>query len=183
MKRILQISIAMGLLVLLTNYGCATRPTEQIDRAEMAMNQAKEQRAEEFSPTEWRNGMTAWESAQEALDEKRYSEASTYLLKATGQFGKARDLAKGKRDELLREIQGLQKTIDIRYQSLKAAAAAARLAPKAKKELEASFSDIEQAIVKLKSQIEQGDYTPAKYTAQTTLRKVYEAEQTLPPGR
>jgi hypothetical protein len=180
MKQLLRISTVMGLLVVLVCYGCAGMPTEQLDRAQKALDQAKEQHAEEFSPNEWRSGMETWKNAQAALDNKRYSEANTYLLKAAGQLQKARDLAKGKRDELLKEIRGLQKTIDIRYQGVKASMGTAKLSPAVKKELEDSIKDIDQGIAKIKTQADSGDYTQAKYTAQTTFRKVYEAEKMLP---
>ena len=180
MKQWLGISTVSGLLVVLMCYGCASRPTEQIDRTQKALDQAKEQRAEEFSPNEWKSGMDAWNGAQTALDDKRYGEATTHLLKATGQFVKARDLAKGKREELRKEVQGLQKTIDIRYQGVRASLATAKLSPKVKKELEDSCKEIDQAIAKMGTQADSGDYTQAKYTAQTTLRKVFEAEKELP---
>jgi hypothetical protein len=174
--------IAIGLVLLLLCVACG-QPTEQIQLAQKAMDQAKEQRAEEFAAKEWSDAMQAWNQAQAALAKNSYSESSAALLKAKTRFEKARDIAKGRREELLREVTGLQKTIDIRYNGVKTNLQTAKISAKQKKEIEDSCKEIDQAIEKLKSQINSGDLSPAKYTAQTTLRAVYDAEKMLQGGK
>src|SRR5262249_46354701 len=82
---------------------------------------------------------------------------------------------------VLREVQIMQKTIDLRYNSLKSSMTAAegKLPPPVKKSLDDSCKDIDKALDKLKADVEQGDYTAAKTTAQTTIRMVYDAEKEL----
>ncbi len=183
MNKTFRISTVVIFLSVIAFYGCSYRPTEQIERAEKAMAQAQEQHADEFSPNEWNSGMEAWNKAQEALDQERYSQASPYLLKTMEQFNRARDIAKGKREALLREIQGLQTTIDIRYKGVKISMEEAKLSSKVKKELEASCSEIDEAIIKIANLVDEGEYNQASFLAQTTMRKVYEAEQLLPGSR
>ncbi len=173
--------MAVIFALILFCFACG-QPTEQIENAQKAMDQAKEQRAEEFSPKEWNDAMQAWNQAQAALSKGSYSESSSLLLKAKTRFEKARDIAKGRRDALIQEVTGLQKTIDIRYSGVKDNLKTAKLSAAKKKELEESCKEIDQSIEKLKSQLGSGDLSPAKYTAQTTLRAVYDVEKELQGG-
>ncbi|HYK88373.1 MAG TPA: DUF4398 domain-containing protein [Acidobacteriota bacterium] len=170
--------ITLGLVLALCCFACG-KPTEQIALAQKAMDQAKEQRAEEFAAKEWNDAMQAWNQAQAALAKDSYSESSAALLKAKTRFEKARDLAKGRREELLKEVTGLQKTIDIRYTAVKSSLETAKLSAKQKKDIEESCNDIDQSIEKLKAQIKSGDLAPAKFTGGTTLRAVYDIQQQL----
>ncbi len=170
--------ILLPLVLVLFCIACGA-PTEQIQNAQKAMDQAKEQRAEEFAPSEWATAKQAWDQAQSALARKDYGGANTLLLKAKSRFEKARDIAQGRREELLKEVTNLQKTIDIRYTGVKTAMQTAKLPAKKKQEILDSFKDIDQSIEKLKSQIGAGDLAPAKYTAQTTIRAVYDAEKAV----
>ncbi len=173
--------VAIGIVLLLCCYACG-KPQEQIDAAQKAIDQAKEQHAEEFAAKEWNDAQQAWSQAQAAVDAGNYSQASSLLLKAKSRAEHARDLAKGRRDELMKEVTGLQKTIDIRYGAVKTKLETAKLSPKQKKEAEDSCKDIDQALEKLKKQVESGDLTPAKYTAQTTLRAVFDTQQAIDGG-
>ncbi len=174
--------LALGLVLLLCFLGCG-QPTEQIQLAQKAMDQAKEQRAEEFAAKEWNDAMQAWNQAQAALAKGSYSESSTALLRAKSRFEKARDIAKGRREDLLKQVTGLQKTIDLRYTAMKNNVTAAKLSAKQKKEFEDSCKEIDQAIEKMKSQVNSGDLTPAKFTGDTTLRNIYETEKSLLGGK
>ncbi len=168
--------LALGLVLLLCFCACG-QPTEQIQQAQKAMDQAKEQHAEEFAAKEWNDAMQAWNQAQAALAKNSYSESSTALLRAKSRFEKARDIAKGRREDLLKQVTNLQKTIDLRYTAMKNNVQSAKLSAAKKKEFEESCKEIDQAIEKLKSQLGSGDLTPAKFTGDTTLRNIYECEK------
>ncbi len=178
-----RIALPMILLLIITFLSCASKPEEQIQLAQKAMDQAKEQYAQEFAPTDWKNAVQAWEDAQGLIARESYGEARPLLLRAKSRFEKARDIAKGRRDELFKEIQGIQKAIDIRYRGVKTTLETAKLSTKAKKSLEDACKDIDSAIEKLNAEVASGDYTPAKFTAQRTLRAVYEAEKELQGGK
>jgi len=177
-----RIALPMILLLIITFLSCASKPEEQ-QLAQKAMDQAKEQYAQEFAPTDWKNAVQAWEDAQGLIARESYGEARPLLLRAKSRFEKARDIAKGRRDELFKEIQGIQKAIDIRYRGVKTTLETAKLSTKAKKSLEDACKDIDSAIEKLNAEVASGDYTPAKFTAQRTLRAVYEAEKELQGGK
>ena len=178
MKRSHRNLVAIGIVLLLCCYACG-KPTEQIEAAQKAIDQAKEQHAEEFAAKEWNEAQQAWSQAQAAVEAGNYSQSSSLLLKAKSRAEHARDLAKGRREELLKEVTGLQKTIEIRYGTVKTDLQAAKISAKQKKEIEDACTDIDQAIEKLKKQVESGDLAPAKYTAQTTLRSVYDQQKAL----
>ena len=173
--------IALGIVLLLCCWACG-KPTQEIEATQKAIDQAKEQHPEEFAAKEWNDAQQAWTQAQAAIDAGNYSQATSLLLKARTRAEKARDLAKGKREELLKEVTGLEKTIDIRYSKLKTDLQVAKISPKAKKEIEDACKDIDQSIEKLKKQVDSGDLTPAKFTGQTTLRAVYEQQMALEGG-
>jgi len=161
--------------------GCSGRPVEQIEKTERAMQQAKTEHAEEFATTEWKDGEKAWQDAQGFLDKEKWGDANIALLKAKTRFEKARDIAKGKRQDAIKEIQNLQKTIELRCQTLKANLEknAAKLAKKRRDELEASCKEIEDKAATVKTKLEREEYYDSKFLAQQTLRQVWETEKDL----
>ena len=170
-----------GLFLTLFVSACASRPDEQLNLAQKAMDQAKAEHASEFAPADWEAAQQSWNQAQGLLEKQSYSEAGTLLAKSKARFEKARNVAKSKRDALMKEIQGQQKAIELRYKSLKADldANAAKLSAPRKKSLEDSCKDIDKGIEKGQAEVEQGAYTEAKNTVQMTIRKVFEAEREL----
>jgi len=180
MKRTLyMILVTLGLLLALFMFGCAARPEEQIKLAQKAMEQAQEQQAAEFAPNEWGTAMQSWKDADNLLNNQKYGEATSMLLRAKTRFEKARDVAKGKRDVVIKETQNIQKTIEIRYKGVKDSMAKAKLSPKAKASVEDSCKEIDQAIEKANAQFSQKEYNQANYTAKTVLRQVYEVEKEI----
>lgn len=162
-------------------YACSARPTEQIARTEKAMQQAQAEHADFFAPEDWRVAEQAWKDAQAKLDQQKYGDANLLLLKAKTRFEKARDLAKGKRADGIKEITGLQKTIELRCKGLKSGidSNGRKLTAKQRRGLEDTCKSVEGKLVKIKTQLDQAQYQDAKFLAQTTLREVYEGEKEL----
>ncbi len=181
MKQIPGLALLTVLLLVASGSACSSRPDEQMKLAEKAMEQAKEQRAEEFAQSDWANAQRVWEQAQSQLKNERYGEAGTLLLRAKSRFEKARDIAKAKRDAVLKEAQELQKAVDLRYKALKTDVEGnvAKLSPARKKSLEDSFKDIDKGIEKVQADIKAGEYSRARTTGQTAIRRVFEAEKEL----
>lgn len=162
-------------------YGCSARPTEQIAKAEKAMQQAQAEHADLFSPEDWIAAEKAWKDAQAKLDQQKYGDATLLLLKAKTRYEKARDLAKGKRANAIREITDLQRTIDLRCKGLKSGidTKGKKLTAKQKQSLEDTCKSVEEKLVRIKTQLDQAQYQDAKYLAQTTLHEVYDGEKEL----
>lgn len=177
-----RISFLFILYLAVSSVGCSSRPDAELKLALEAMEQAKGQHAAEFAAAEWKSGEEAWEQAHALLAKESYSQARMQLLRAKSRFEKARDIAKAKRDVVLKDVQGIQKEIDRRYQALKdgVGSSGARLSAARKKSLEDAFREIDRGLEKMKAEIQQGEYNDARNSAQTTARWLYEAERVLP---
>ncbi len=167
------------LLSALCIWGCSAAPVEQIKRCEAEREQARSEHAEEFAPEDWSAAEQAWNSAQDMLAKKKYGDASMLFLKAQTRFSRSHDIAKGRRADAIREITGLQKTIDFRCKTLKEDMDRykARLTAANRQLLEDSCKGIEDSSAKVLVQLDKGQYREAKLLAQTTLRQVWEAEK------
>jgi len=162
-------------------FACAGKPVEQIQKTEKAMEQAKAEHAEEFAPEDWKAGEDAWRSASAQLDAQKYGDAATTLLKAQTRFTKARDIAKGKREEAIKEIKNTQKTAEMRCKALHddLDKSGKKLTAAKRKEFEDACKAADEKIAKVNTQLQNGQYNDAKYLAGSTLREVWEAQKEL----
>jgi len=181
MKNSYRFFVLFVLSLALIAYGCSARPTEQIAKAEKAMQQAQAEHADLFSPEDWIAAEKAWKDAQVKLDQRKYGDATLLLLKAKTRYEKARDIAKGKRAIAIKEITDLQNTIDLRCKGLKSGidTKGRKLTAKQKQSLGETCKSVEEKLVKIKTQLDQAQYQDAKFLAQTTLHEVYEGEKEL----
>jgi len=126
--------LALGLFLA----ACSGRPEPQIKRTELALQQAKEERAQEFAPEDWGPAEEAYNKAQTMLEQRKWGEAGSLLLKAQTGFLKARDVAKGKRADLIRDIQNTQGAVEMRCKTLQEfyKANMSKIPPAKRKELE-----------------------------------------------
>jgi len=175
------ISLLFLLSLALCLAACSVRPTEQIERAEKAKKQATDEHADFFAPDDWKAAETSYNDAQKKLDQGSYGDAQTLLLRAKTRYEKARDLAKGKREDAVREIKGIQGTADARCKALKEGIDknSKKLSAKRKGELEAACKELEEKIAKSKTSLANEKFDDAKYQAQTALREVWEAQKDL----
>jgi exonuclease VII large subunit len=175
------VSLLFLLSLALCLAACSARPTEQIDRAEKAKKLAADEHADFFAPDDWKAAETAYNDAQKKLEQEKYGDAQTLLLRAKVRYEKARDLAKGKRVDTVREIQGIQGTADARCKTLKESIdkGSKKLSAKRKGEFEAICKELEEKIAKSKTSLDNAKFDDAKYQAQTVLREVYETQKEL----
>jgi hypothetical protein len=160
-------------------YGCASRPDEQIKTATDAMNQAIEQRAEQYAPSEWKSAQEIWATAQGQLSKQSWSLAAGSLETAKARFLKARDIAKNERDSVFAEVKAMQANIDSNYATFKAGMSNPKVSAAAKKDYRAACADIDKRIVIINSELSQGGYIEAKATAQETLQAIYYNQKKL----
>jgi hypothetical protein len=179
MKRSFILFLFLTLTLMFLFAGCSTRPDDQIARAEDAMKKAQEQHAEFFAPEDWNAAKQAWDQAQAKLEKKSYGDATTLLLKAQTRFRKAAEIATGKREDAVREIEGLHKTAELRCKALREALEKGKLPAAKKQTFEESCKDIDQKLSQVKTKLDGGEYQDAKFLAQTTLRQVWETQKEL----
>jgi uncharacterized phage infection (PIP) family protein YhgE len=159
---------------------CATKPVEMIDKAEKAMQEAKAEHADFFAPDDWKAAEQAYAQASTLLDQQKWTEANTALLRAMSRYNEARSLAKDKKEVFVKAVQNNQTAIDKRYKGLKDKIAAAKLSATQKKTFEEACQQIDATIARIPMQLDQGQFSDADTLARQTLRKIWEVEQDLP---
>lgn len=165
-------------------YGCASKPQDMIDKTEHAMQDAKAAHADFFAPDDWKAAEQASGQAQTLLEQKKWGEANTALLKALNRYGKARELAQGKKEAFVKEVQGYQTVTEKRLKELKdKIAAGAKLSAASKKTLDEECKTVEENNAKVTTQIGQGQFSDAKLLAQQTMRKVWEVQEEYFPSK
>jgi len=181
MNRSIPLFILPVLALALLFAACSGRPEPQISRTEQALQQAKEEHAEEFAPQNWGPADEAYNQAQTMLAQKKWREATTLLLKAQAGFQKARDVAKVKRAIVIRDIQSTKGTAEDRCKELKEfyGANLSRIPSAKRKELEDTFKGFDEKLAKVTSQVGQSQYRDAKLLAEATLRELSEAQVKL----
>jgi hypothetical protein len=181
MNRSIPLSILPVLALALLLAACSGRPEPQISRTEQALQQAKEERAQEFAPQNWAPAEEAYNQAQTMLAQKKWREATTFLLKAQAGFQKARDVAKVRRASFIRDVQSTQGTAQDRCKELKEFCEAnlSRIPSAKRKDLEDTFKGFDEKLAQVTSQLGQGQYHDAKLLAEATLRELWEAQEKL----
>lgn len=157
---------------------CSGKPTDSIQRTEQARTEAVAEHAELFAPDYWSTAEKAMQEANAKLNEKSYGDAGNLLLRAKTNYTKARDLAKSKRENLIKTIEGIQVTIGIRLkQDLLDNPLASKLPPARKKDFDARVKQIEDSKALVSEHLKNGKYTEAELLAGKTLREVFEVQQ------
>ncbi len=183
MKIPFRLLLPLSAALILSCSGCASRPDEQIQLATEAYNQAAEQYAEQYAPSEWKSAREAWDQAQEDLKNERWGPAATSFTTARARLEKARDVAKEERESMKKQVSDMQENITASYEAFKADAASARLSGSAKKEYEAACAEIDQRIELVADQMEKGDFIGAKENALGALQAIDYTAKKLLPGR
>lgn len=170
----LPVLIALALLC----SACSGVPTEAVKRAEQAKSEAVAEHADTFAPDYWATAEKAMQDATAQINDKKYGEASKFLLRAKTSYDRAHELAKSKREALIKKVTELQTTINIRMKSdLKDNPAAARLAPARKKEFDTEVKGIEDSVLQITEMLKNSQYTEADFLVQKTLRRIYDTQQ------
>ncbi len=169
------------LLLILSTWGCASRPDEDLKAAQAALDEAKAQQSEEFAQADWKSAMEAWDAAQAALAKSSYGDAKAQLMKAKGRFDKAGAIAKAKRDTILQEVVALQTTLTNRYNSYKGTLERVSLTGSAKKDIDQITANLDASLGKLNSEINAGQATEARATGQEALKVLNDLEKKLRP--
>ncbi len=170
-----------ALLLVLSTLSCASRPDEALKLAQAAMEQARQEQAADFAPSDWKSAQKAWDDAQAALAKQRYSEAAALLTTCKSRFEKAKTISKAKRDDARNEVSVLQNAVNTRFNVLKDSLGKSRLSGKALKELTQSCQDLEVAVGKFNSEVLADQLIQAKSSGQAAIARLAEIEKKLGP--
>jgi hypothetical protein len=174
MTNLFRISTLICVFLILSCYGCASRPDEQLKLAGEAMKQAADMYADQYAPGEWKGAKELWDQAQDQLAKQQYAAAAENLLRAKTRFLKAKDVAQTERESMLKQVKDIQANIQDRYAAFKANANPAR-----KKEFQAACADIDKRVEIVNSLTTQGDYIQAKTLGQQALQAIAYSEKQL----
>jgi hypothetical protein len=166
-------------LLALICVGCASYPEEQLKQAQAVMDEGLKIQAEVFAAGNWQDAKKTWDDAQALLSQQNYSQAAPLLITAKSRFAKAVQIAKDKREAVLKEVTQARNDIDSRHRGLKNDLATARLSGPVRKSLEECCQNLEVQVAKLNSEIDQGEVLKAQTTAKETLKLVYEGQVKL----
>jgi hypothetical protein len=175
--------IGLILLIPFLFSGCASKPVEMIERTEKAMTEARETGADFFAPEDWKAAETAAAQAQSLLEQEKWSEANTALLRAMNRYSKSKEIAKDKKEAFLREVQGYQTVTEKRLKELKDMVAAAKLPAAKKQEVEAECQAIGENTAKVTKQLAEGQFSDGKLLAQQMMRRVWEVKEEYFPSK
>jgi hypothetical protein len=178
-SRFILILVALSLALLFL--GCSGKPTEQIERAEKTRAAALAASAAEFAAQDWKDAEDDWAVAQRALENEKWGDAATALMKASAHYNKAAQIAQGLKDQTLKEISGTQETAKLRIETLrKDLEANAKKVPAAKmKSIQEGIKAVQEKLASATSQVEKGQFQDAKLQAGTALREIWEAQKDL----
>jgi hypothetical protein len=165
--------------LILSLYGCASKPDEQIKLAQDAMKEAVDQFADQYAPGEWKGAKEFWDQAQAQLEKQQYAGARETLLRAKTRFLKARDVAKTERESMLKQVKDIQANVEGRYSAFKAAMPPAKLTPAVRKDFQAACADIDKRIADVNTLVDAGDYIQAKTFGLQALQAIDYNEKKL----
>ncbi len=174
MKRLNRPQALLAVFLIAVLPGCASRPDEQINAAQAAMDEARGERAEIFAPADWTDAVTVWKEGQDLLEQEKFGEAASKFIRAKARFEKTRNIARSKREELAREVREQQGVINARYGLIQAELP--NVSGADRRSLEEACRDIDQEMAGLNESIDKENFLEAQDKAQTVLRKVYEAQ-------
>ena len=169
-----RISTLICVFLILSCYGCASRPDEQLKLAGEAMKQAADMYADEYAPRGMEGRQGALGSGAGSAGQGAVRSGRRESIARKTRFLKAKDVAQTERESMLKQVKDIQANIQDRYAAFKANANPAR-----KKEFQAACADIDKRIEIVNSLTTQGDYMQAKTLGQQALQAIEYNEKQL----
>ena len=160
---------------------CSGRPEAQIGRTDQAREQAMAVEASIFASEQWVAADAAYREAQKMLEQEKWREANTQLLKAMTGYQKARNIAQGKREDKIQGIRNTQKTVQLRAEALQQLFREnlGKFSPARRKEFEETWKGFDEKLATVSSHLEQKRYQDAEMLAGKTLREIWELRQEM----
>jgi hypothetical protein len=170
--------MSLGFL-LLALAGCGGSSELEMKEAQRAMDNAKNLHADSFAPTDFQQAQKAWDRAQAAEKDGKTGTAKVLFTSAKIFFGKAADIAKAKRDAMIRELDAMQLTIGRNFDQVKSDLSRNDLAPRQQGQVLAIVSEVEAGNASISKLVAEDDLRKAVATAKDVQTKVYNAQLIL----
>lgn len=171
--------ISLSLLILLAFYGCGGSSELEMKEAQRAMDKAKDLHANDLAPTDFQQAQKAWDRAQAADKEGNTGTAKVLFASAKIFFGKAADIAKAKRDAMIRELDGMQFAISRNLDQMNIDLSRNDLSPKQQGQARAIALEVEADNASISKLVAEEDLRKAVATAKEVQTKIYNAQLIL----
>jgi hypothetical protein len=172
-------TLGAALLAFALAAGCGSRSDASLQLTAKAQQQARDAQAATLAPADWTAAEQTHHRALDMIERKHHREANALLLKSKVGYERARDIARAKHDELVREIEGLRRTAELRCKNLDGwiETAGPKLPGARRDDLERACRQIHEKLALISEQIERDEFSEAKQLADLVLREVWQAEQ------
>jgi hypothetical protein len=171
--------VSLSLSILLASYGCRGSSEADMKQAQIAMDEAMSLHADDLASADFQQAQKTWDHAQAAEKEGKTATAKVLFASAKIYFGKAADIAKSKRDALLRELSGMQLVIDSNFDQVKSDLAKKNLSLKQQGRVKEIASEVAEGNASIRQLMDQEDFLEAVATAKDVQAKIYEAQLIL----
>jgi hypothetical protein len=171
--------VSLGLLILLTFCGCGGSSELEMKEAQRAMDKAKDIHADDLAPTDFQQAQKAWDHAQAAEKEGKTGTAKVLFTSAKIFYGKAADIAKAKRDAMIRELDAMQATIGRNFDQVKSDLMRNDLSPKQHGQVISIVAEVEEGNASISKLMAEEDLRKAVATAKDVQTKIYNAQLIL----
>jgi hypothetical protein len=174
MKRLIRFCLGFIFPGLIACCGCSPSLESETRATQNAMDNAQSYNAEQLAPADWEAAMATWKRAQTAIAQGQSTR--DYLHEAKSQFKKAALLADANGKAMAKEILDMQKSINERYLTIKAALKNGKPNSKIQQELAPIMQEVALNSSSIENLNMNWEYVKAKAMAQDTLKKIESAE-------
>jgi tetratricopeptide (TPR) repeat protein len=165
---ILLLSVFAGIMFA----GCASKPTDELEMARKAMDEALSKQASEYAPNDWDRAQMNWQEANALIQMKRYDEARNLLIQAVGNYNKARDESNRRLESLQIEINSMLPVLEKEITGFQRVGENAKTSARIRRRIEAALPIIDEKTAAMNVALERKDYLLARRYGQETLRYI-----------
>jgi tetratricopeptide (TPR) repeat protein len=165
---ILLLSVFAGIMFA----GCASKPTDELEMARRAMDEALSKQAPEYAPNDWDRAQMNWQEANALIQMKRYDEARNLLIQAVGNYNKARDESNRRLESLQIEINSMLPILEKEIAGFQRVGENAKTSARMRRRIEAALPIIDEKTAAMNVALERKDYLLARRYGQETLRYI-----------
>ena len=179
MKNVRVFLIVLSAIALIPLAGCASKPTDELEMARVAMDNAITNQASEYAPYDWDRAQMNWQMANALIRMGRYDEARDILVKAVGNFDKARDVSSRRLESLKIEVNSIVPVLDKEVESIQKASEDSKRDMKTRRRIEAALPLIDEKIASMNASLDREDFLLARRYGQEALRYVQDLKKKL----
>jgi tetratricopeptide (TPR) repeat protein len=169
----------LSVLASISLIGCASKPTDELEIARVAMGQAIDKQASEYAPYDWDRAQMNWQMANALIHMGRYGEARDVLIKAVSNFNKARDVSNRRLESLKIEINSMLPVIKKEVESIQKASEDSKRSMKVRNKIRGALPFIGEKVASMNASLDREDYLLARRYGEEALRYVQDLEKKL----